>query len=101
MSKKLYKFDNSLGEYGVVYYGDKILTLEQEAYIDGRDSDDAAYYASAIDKDQEKHNEENGTYDNCEYRIKWTIDYPGEIDECEDESEMCDWEICEVNGDAE
>ena len=62
-------------DYGTIEYKDKMLTITQQPYIEGP-IDYPIYKALAID------------IDGNEYEIIWPI---VEIN-CQDESDVCDWE---------
>ena len=68
----------NVNDHGHVIHNGKILTLIQQAFIDGLEGDEH-YKAKAMDSDEN------------EYMIRWEITAEN-WKEVEDESNMCDWD---------
>jgi hypothetical protein len=64
--------------FGTVEHNGKTLTLTQQPYITG--NSECSYY-EAVAEDEEENT----------YMVKWEITHENP-DECDDESNMCDWD---------
>lgn len=82
-------------DYGAVSFEGSKYVLTQDAYIDS-DDDTVRYYAHAI-KDDASDVDSDG--DHKQYLVAWDLKDGLGLDELQDESDACDWDVAvEVTG---